>query len=75
MSVLIKGVKKPKGCITCFCMSFGRDDCTMWCEWLDEPLGDCSKRGGEWRHPDCPLVEVAVTQSEKREVLKGERAD
>lgn len=58
MSVLIKGVKKPKGCITCFCMSFDPDGRTMWCQWLDEPLGEWSKRGGKWRHPDCPLVEV-----------------
>lgn len=60
MSVLIKGMKMPIGCITCPCMSFGRDDCTMWCKWLDEPLGEWSKRGGKWRHPDCPLVEVST---------------
>ena len=58
MSVIIKGMKMPTGCITCPCMSFGRDDCTMWCKWLDEPLGEWSNRGGKWRHPDCPMVEV-----------------
>lgn len=78
MSVLIKGVKKPKGCITCFCMSIGREDCTMWCEWLDEPLGEWSKRGDKWRHPDCPLVEVsdkAVSPCEECPFIKAEEGE
>ena len=55
MSVLIKGVEMPKGCIACPFMFFGQDDCLMWCKWLD---GEWRNRGGKWRHPDCPLVEV-----------------
>lgn len=58
MSVLIKGMKMPKGCIACPFMFFGRDDCLVWCKWLDEPSGEWSNCGGKWRHPDCPLVEV-----------------
>ena len=58
MSILIKGVKMPKGCLACPFMSFGGNGCTMWCQWLDEPLGEWSSRGGNWRHPACPLVEV-----------------
>ena len=73
MSVLIKGVKRPEGCITCFCMSFGRDDYTMWCQWLDEPLGEWGKRRGKWRHPDCPLVEVPTPHG--RLILRTEEGE
>ena len=58
MSVLIKGMKMPKGCLACPFMSLGGDGCMMWCKWLDGPLSEWSKRGGKWRHPDCPLIEV-----------------
>lgn len=75
MSVLIKDMKMPEGCITCMFQSESLFNSTMWCVWLDDPLGDYTKCDEKWRHPDCPLVEVAVTQSEKREALKGERTD
>lgn len=58
MSVLIKGMKMPKGCITCVFESEGLYDWTMWCQWFDDPLGEYGKRDGKWRHPNCPLVEV-----------------
>lgn len=80
MSILIKGVKRPKGCITCFCMSFSRDDCTMWCQWLDGPLGEWSKCGEKWRHPDCPLIEVPaphgrlIDADETKEALRRAEA-
>ena len=58
MDVLIKGMKMPKGCITCMFKFESLFNRTMWCEWLDDPLGDYSKCDEKWRHPDCPLVEV-----------------
>lgn len=58
MDVLIKGMKMPKGCITCMFKFESLFNRTMWCEWLDDPLGDYTKCDEEWRHPDCPLVEV-----------------
>ena len=60
MSVLIKGMEMPKGCITCTFKSDSMFNRTMWCEWLDDPLGDYSKCDEKWRHPDCPLVEVSA---------------
>lgn len=60
MSLLIKGAEMPKGCITCTFKSESLFNRTMWCEWLDDPLGDYSKCDEKWRHPDCPLVEVHV---------------
>lgn len=60
MSVLIKGMKMPEGCITCMFKSDSMFNRTMWCEWLDDPLGDYTKCDEEWRHPDCPLVEVST---------------
>lgn len=58
MDVLIKGMKMPKGCITCMFKFESLFNRTMWCEWLDDPLGDYSKCDEKWRHPACPLVEV-----------------
>ena len=58
MSFLVKGAEMPKGCITCTFKSDSMFNRTMWCEWLDDPLGDYSKCDEKWRHPDCPLVEV-----------------
>lgn len=58
MSVLIKGMEMPKGCITCMFKSESLFNRTMWCYWFDNPLGDYSKCDEKWRHPDCPLVEV-----------------
>lgn len=60
MSILIKSMEMPKGCITCMFKSESLFNRTMWCEWLDDPLGDYTKCDEEWRHPDCPLVEVHV---------------
>lgn len=60
MDVLIKGMEMPKGCITCMFKSESLFNRTMWCEWLDDPLGDYTKCDEEWRHPDCPLVEVST---------------
>lgn len=58
MSVLIRGMKMPRGCIACPFMFFGRDDYLMWCKWIGGPLGEWSKYRDKWRHPACPLVEV-----------------
>ena len=60
MSILIKSMEMPKGCITCMFKSESLFNRTMWCEWLDDPLGDYTKCDEEWRHPDCPLVEVST---------------
>ena len=62
MSVLVKGMKMPEGCITCVFKSDGMYDRTMWCQWLDDPLGDYGKCDVKWRHPACPLVEVPTPQ-------------
>ena len=58
MSILIKGVKMPRGCIACPFMFSGLDDYLMWCNWIGGPLGEWSKYRDKWRHPACPLVEV-----------------
>lgn len=58
MSVLVKGMKMPEGCITCVFKSEGPYDWTMWCQWLDDPLGEYGECDVKWRHPACPLVEV-----------------
>lgn len=60
MSILIKSMEMPKGCITCMFKSESLFNRTMWCEWLDDPLGDYTKCDEEWRHSDCPLVEVST---------------
>ena len=67
MSVLIKDMKMPSGCISCdFCNPFTDEP---YCRRLMRITPKVT------RLKDCPLVEVAVTQSEKREVLKGEHID
>ncbi len=78
MSILIKGMEMPKGCITCVFEFEGLYDWTMWCQWLDDPLGDYGERDGKWRHPDCPLVEVsekAVSPCEECPFIKAEEAE
>lgn len=73
MSVLIKGVKMPRGCIACPFMFFGRDDYLMWCKWIGGPLGEWSKYRDKWRHPACPLVKVPTPQN--RPVTWGDVSD
>lgn len=80
MSVLIKGAEMPKSCITCTFKSDSMFNRTMWCEWLDDPLGDYTKCDEKWRHPDCPLVEVPTPHGRlidadalKKEWLEAEK--
>jgi len=63
MSVLVKGMKMPEGCITCVFKSEGPYDWTMWCQWLDDPLGEYGECDVKWRHPACPLVEIPKPQN------------
>lgn len=73
MSFLVKGAEMPKGCITCTFKSDSMFNRTMWCEWLDDPLGDYSKCDEKWRHPDCPLVEVPALHGRLIDAEKLER--
>lgn len=73
MSILIKGMEMPEGCIICMFKSESLFNRTMWCEWLDDPLGDYSKCDEEWRHPDCPLVEVPTPHGRLIDAEKLER--
>lgn len=67
MSVLIKGMKKPKDCYSCpFAHNGWPDEWEMHCLFLDRQVGYFGKK---LKVPkDCPLVEVSdpCAQSEQR---------
>lgn len=72
MSVLIKGMKMPMNCTICrFCAPEADPENGEMCMATGKYVPPCNTD----RLDNCPLIEVAVTQSEKREVLKGERTD
>lgn len=54
MGVYIKGMKMPKGCVSCF-LKYG--SCSSIRKRIDESKVDkwCPVN---YRHPDCPLIEV-----------------
>lgn len=75
MSVLIKGMKMPHSCIGCrFCEHGSINEWDLYCGIDNKHIGNWDDKhiNNGWRRPDCPLIEVAVTQSEKKEFLKGE---
>jgi hypothetical protein len=65
--VLIKGMKMPKGCASCF-LKYG--SCYSIRRRTDESKGDkwCPEN---YRHPDCPLIEVPIDYDE---LLKAAKA-
>lgn len=74
MSVLIKGMKKPKDCYSCpFAHNGWPDEWEMHCLFLDRQVGYFGKK---LKVPkDCPLVEVSdpCAQSEQRWIPCSER--
>ena len=78
MSVMIKGMEMPESCLACPMREQGTiHEWELYCGLTGDYIGHWDDKNLNNGHrPDvCPLIEVAVTQSEKREVLKGERSD
>lgn len=57
MSVIVRGMKMPKKCLTCPCLEYNMfdDDIDGYCKTLKTKITNSDER-----HPNCPLVEILI---------------
>lgn len=61
MSILIKGMEMPKGCMGClFCKNGSPSEWDLYCGIDNKHVGNWDDKhlNNGWRRPDCPLVKV-----------------